>query len=649
MTKVNVAVIIKLTGEEAGIPREGVTKILTKSSPGLSVVLRQKTDEKTDESNKERQAQGGNKNLNKNPLGVKYCLDKSAGIVKACAFIFLESMRVLFQKELGEGRKGIGMLRLRDYQEEAIRTILSEYKAGVTRQLVIIATGGGKTVVFASLARVLKKPTLVLAHRDELVRQAADKFSIVWPEASLGIVKAQENDHQGKDVVIASVQTLSRPSRLNQFDKNRFGLMVVDEAHHVTAGTYVSVLNALGFMENDPKKLLLGVTATGFRGDGVGLGKVFQKITFQRSILSLIKAGYLVDIKGLAVKTNTDISSVEIKRGDYDEKQLGNLLNTPERNQIIVQAFKQHAPNRRAIAFTVDVQHAVDLAAVFRANGVSAEAVWGDMPYKTRVEILEAFSRGDIQVVTNCGILTEGVDIPATDCVIMARPTRSRVLFVQMLGRGTRLYPGKQDCLVIDITDNCVRNDALTLPTLFGLDEVGDSLLQAVRKKAAGRKERKPLEFSGNVAVPQDIIVEQVEIFARSAFQWTVAGNVMRLPVAPGEYIYLVPQGGGLYNVEYRQEKEVKLLNQRPLDIGYAQGLAEEYLREKLGWKAKYFASKEAKWRKQPPTEKQIELLVRFGLFRPDITRGEAAEMLDRFFAARQAARMKYKKTAKNQ
>ncbi|MGI9862737.1 DEAD/DEAH box helicase [Moorella naiadis] len=536
------------------------------------------------------------------------------------------------------------MLRLRDYQEEAMKAIIDEYKSGVTRQLVIIATGGGKTVVFASLARVLKKPTLVLAHRDELVRQAADKFSIVWPEASLGIVKAQENDHQGKDVVVASVQTLSRPSRLEEFDKSRFGLMVVDEAHHVTAGTYTCILNGLGFMEDDLGKLLLGVTATGFRGDGVGLGKVFQKITFQRSILSLIKAGYLVDIKGLAVKTDTDISSVEIKRGDYDEKQLGDILNNPARNQIIVKAFKENASGRRAIAFTVDVQHAVDLAAVFRANGIKAEAVWGDMPYKRRVEVLEAFSKGDIQVVTNCGILTEGVDIPATDCVIMARPTRSRVLFVQMLGRGTRLYPGKQDCLVIDVADNCARNDALTLPTLFGLDEVGGSLLEAVKKKAASKKHKTSLQFSGPVIAPEDVVVEQVEVLARSAFQWTVAGDVMRLPVAPGEYIYLVPLGGGLYSVEYRQEKGTRLLNQRPLDIGYAQGLAEEYLREKLGWKAKYFASKEARWRKQPPSEKQVEWLVKLGLFRPGITRGEAAEMLDKFFAARQAAREKKRK-----
>ncbi len=540
------------------------------------------------------------------------------------------------------------MLKLRDYQQEAIRSIIQEHNRGVTRQLVIIATGGGKTVVFASLARKLHKPTLVLAHRDELVRQAADKFNIVWPEASIGIIKAQENDHQGKDVVIASVQTLSKHSRLGEFDPDRFKLLVVDEAHHVTAGTYTYILDNLGFMAGERSKLLLGVTATGFRGDGIGLGKVFEKITYQRSILSLINAGYLVDIKGLSVKTNTDISSVEIKRGDYDEKQLSYILNSSNRNQIIAKAFKEHAANRRAIAFTVDVQHAKDMAEVFRSCGISAEPVWGEMPYKKRTEILDAFSHGDIQVVTNCGILTEGVDIPATDCIIMARPTRSRVLFAQMIGRGVRLYPGKQDCLVIDIADNCARNDALTLPTLFGLDDVGEGLLTAVKKKKAQKKAEELKQETGQVITPENVVIEQVDVLARSAFQWTVTGDIMRLPVSPGEYIYLVPFGSGLYNVEYRQEKEVRVLNQRPLDIGYAQGLAEEYLREKLGWKAKYFASKEAKWRKQPPTQKQIELLIKLGLFRPNISRGEASEMLDRFFAAKQAERERKKRSVAN-
>lgn len=546
------------------------------------------------------------------------------------------------------------MLKLRDYQQEAVDTVLNEYRNGTTRQLIVIPTGGGKTVVFAYIAKVLGYSTLVLAHRDELVRQAADKFGMVWPEASVGIVKAREDDHQGRDVVVASVQTLSREERLSRFGPERFGFLVVDEAHHAVAPTYLRVFDRLGFMENDPGKLLLGVTATGFRGDGTGLGGVFEKITFQRSVVALIKAGYLVDIRALAVRSQVDISEVKIRGGDFDEKELGFILNSPARNEIIVKAYLEHAAGRRAIAFTADVQHAKDLAGAFRDSGVEAEPVWGEMPYADRVEALRRFAAGDVHVVTNCGVLTEGVDIPATDCIIMARPTRSRVLYMQMLGRGLRLYPGKEDCLVIDVCDNCARNNALTLPTLFGLDDARNGLLGAAREKERKVKAAEPgqpdagsdRQAAAALITPADVAVEEVDVFARSAFRWVVAGDIMRLPVGPGEYIYLVPSGSGLYNVEHRTENRAKILNSRPLDIGYAQGLAEEYLREKLGWKAQNFASREAPWRKLPPTNKQVELLLKLGLYVPGMTRGDASDTLERFFAARQQMREARKKGA---
>jgi len=549
------------------------------------------------------------------------------------------------------------LLRLRDYQQEAVNAVLSEYRNGVTRQLVVIPTGGGKTVVFAYIAKLLGYPTLVLAHRDELVRQAADKFGMVWPEASVGIVKAQENDHQGRDVVVASVQTLSREERLSRFSSERFGFLVVDEAHHAVAPTYLRVFDRLGFMSGDPGKLLLGVTATGFRGDGIGLGRVFEKITFQRSVVALIKAGYLVDVRALAVRSQVDISEVAIRGGDFDEKELGVVLNTPARNEIVVKAYLEHAAGRRAIAFTADVQHAKDLAAAFRDCGVSAEPVWGGMPYSDRVEVLRRFAAGEVRVVTNCGVLTEGVDIPATDCIIMARPTRSKVLYMQMLGRGLRLYPGKEDCLVIDVCDNYARNDALTLPTLFGVTNARDGLLVAISKERTARKEDKVSAEVGEglamppepgEALPPEVTVEEVDVFARSAFRWVVAGDIMRLPVGPGEYIYLVPLGGGLYNVEHRVENEAKVLNSRPLDIGYAQGLAEEYLREKLGWRAQNFASREAPWRKLPPTDRQVELLLKLGLYAPGMTRGDASDTLERYFASKQSQREGKRKGARD-
>lgn len=530
---------------------------------------------------------------------------------------------------------------LRDYQQEAVDAVFQALNEGVRRQLVVLPTGSGKTLVFCAVSQRFARPTLVLAHRDELVRQAADKFEMVWPEARLGIVKAQENDHEGKDVVVASVQTLSRPSRLSQFGPDRFGFLVVDEAHHAVARTYVFVLERLGFMSGDPDKLLLGVTATPVRGDRVGLGAVFQKIVYQRSLLWMVRAGYLVDFKGLAVDTGADLEGVRVVAGDFADADLEGALNTADRNGLVVRAYLDHAAGRRAVAFTAGVQHALDLAATFRAAGVPAEAISGEALEGERRRLLTAFRAGDVGVLCNCNLLTEGWDEPSLDCILMARPTKSKALYLQMIGRGARPYPGKQDCLIIDFVDNTGRHDVMSLPTLFGLSP--ESVQRQGLLGAALAKRRRAYREAGTAAaVPAAAAtVREVEILGRSAFRWTVVGDVMRLPVGPKAYIYLRPleDRTDMYYVEYvAAESDPVRLNRKPLDIGYAQGVAEEYLR-RLGRAAAAFAAKDAAWRDQPPTDKQIDLLLRLGLWREGMTRGEAADVLEVFFAAKEARR----------
>lgn len=536
------------------------------------------------------------------------------------------------------------MIVLRDYQQEAVTAVLQAKDKGVYRQLVVLATGTGKTIVFCAIAQNLKWPTLVLAHRDELVRQAAEKFEMVWPGASLGIVKSQENDHQGKDVVVASVQTLSQKKRLAEFTPERFGFLVCDEAHHSPSQSYLKIFNSLGFLEDRPDKLLLGVTATPFRGDGIGLGAVFQKIVYQRSILAMVRDGYLVDLKGLQVKTNTDISDVQVVRGDFDEKELEGVLNTANRNEIIVRAYLDHASDRKAVAFTVGVQHAKDLADMFNSSGVPAKALSGSTPEGERKKILSAFRAGEIRVITNAAVLTEGWDEPSVDCVLMCRPTRSKVLYTQIIGRGTRLYPGKQDCLIVDFADSAANQDVLQLPTLFGLNP--EDLENVTVLNAALKKRRAEAQLAGTKAAPaplgavsyRDITVQAVEILGRSEFRWTTVGGLMRLPVGPGEYVYLEP-ADNLFRVVHVHENNRELIYPRPLDIGYAQGVAEDFLRRK-GAAAKSFASKDASWREKEPTEKQIELLCRLGRYREGITRGEASDELEMFFARKEARRV---------
>ena len=254
------------------------------------------------------------------------------------------------------------MISLRDYQQDTLTEVQRARQEGLTRLLAVLPTGCGKTIIFSELARRMRRKALILAHRDELIRQAADKVRMVWPDAVIGIVKGKDNDFRYKNVVCASVQTLSREKRLRQIICEDFGLLVVDEAHHSLARTYRDIIDNLGFGENNPNRLLFGCTATASRMDGQGLGHVYQKIVYSASILTMIRAGYLSDIRGYRAQTDTDLSGVGTRNGDYIESQLAQAVNTDKRNKLVVDSYFNYAYGRKAIAFCANVQHAEDLA-----------------------------------------------------------------------------------------------------------------------------------------------------------------------------------------------------------------------------------------------------------------------------------------------
>lgn len=523
-------------------------------------------------------------------------------------------------------------IQLRDYQEAARDAIFQAHREGVTRPLACLPTGTGKTVLFGAVAKDRNTKTLVLAHRDELLNQAIEKISLVWPEASFGRVKADENDFQ-KQVVCASVQTLARPNRLEQVAHAGFETLIVDEAHHAAALSYRRILDYLGFMDGDPVFMNLGVTATASRGDGIALGHVFEKIVYQVSILTMIRAGYLSDIRAFRITTGTDLGGVGIRNGDFIEGQLAAVVNTPERNQAVVDAYLEHAAGRKAIAFAVDVAHAEDLAETFRSNGVEAEAVSGKTPDDERKEILARFRAGEIQVLTNCAVLTEGYDEPAVSCILMARPTKSKTLYIQCIGRGTRLFPGKTDCIVLDFTDS--RHDVCSLPTLVGKVltlKQGQSVREAI---AEAIKEKR--EWALPPAGPVKIMTQEIDLLGRSQFRWFQAGKQWRLPVAPGLYVVLSPEGEKYRVILAGKGKDGENINQHlhpvALPVGYAQGVAEDYARAN----ARIFASKNATWRRQPPSEKQVELAKRLGLCIDGMSKGDVSDLFEQFFANRKA------------
>src|SRR6266511_3997838 len=306
-------------------------------------------------------------------------------------------------------------LELRPYQTEAIAAIEDAERRGVRRPLLGLPTGTGKTVIFAALIRRRGGSALVLAHRDELLVQATEKIRQIDPAARLGLVKAEANE-VAAPVVVASMQTLARESRLTRLPR-RFQTVVVDEAHHATADSYRRVLDWV-----DGSPLLLGVTATPERADNASLGEVWDEVVYSRSLLEMIGAGYLVDLRGLRVRLVVDFSRVRVSHGDFVDADAAAALTAADAPAHACAAYLEHAAGRKALLFTPTVELAHLMAEAFRKRGVAAEAVDGSLPLDERRAILARLRTGETKVVANCAVLTEGFDEPSVDCVIVARP-----------------------------------------------------------------------------------------------------------------------------------------------------------------------------------------------------------------------------------
>lgn len=505
-----------------------------------------------------------------------------------------------------------------------------------------VTHNSGKTLCFAMLAQKLDVPTLVLAHREELLTQAKAKIRMVDPTANVGILQAQTLDGLYSKICVASVQTAVRPARMEALKRRGFRLLIVDEAHHTTAtNTYGTIINGLGFNGEDRNKLLVGVTATAFRGDGVGLGGIFDKIVFERSILTMIKGGYLTDARGVSVKTHADLSGVHTKAGDFAAGELSLAVNTEDRNAIVVKSFEKYCRDRKAIVFCCDIRHSQDMAEAFRKAGHKAEAVWGAMD--NRKEVLDAFARGDVRVVCNCNVLTEGFDDPSTSAVLLARPTKSRTLYIQMVGRGLRTAPGKEDCIVMDFADMAGKHNLCSLASLAGANpkfkvKNNQTIIEALAEADAAEEWKK--ERIGEVSS------EEFEMFEKSRFVWTpTPDGHYKLPL--GEETLWIRKIGGQY-VPFRMPNGAQravALSDMLLSLGYAQGVAEDYARAHA--RDTRLIDREARWRKEPASEKQMAQLKRWKIpAPPDVTKGQAAELIT-LEMERRAAKSRGPATAK--
>lgn len=518
-------------------------------------------------------------------------------------------------------------LPLRDYQQECLDSVISEMKAGVNRQLISLPTGSGKTIIMAAIAKQLNKKALVIAHREELIQQAYDKFKLLWPDVDIGICMSEKNEIE-RQVVIASIQSCSRPKRLAKLKELGFELMLIDEAHHSASDSYQTIIKELGFTVGS-NKLLVGVSATIKRSDNLELGDTFEKITFGRSISTMIKAGYLAPVVGRRILTNFSLKGVGIQNGDFAISDLAEAVNTPERNHFISSKFVEYARDRKAIAFCCDVQHCKDLVEAFAARGIASSSVWGEMDPLKRKSTLEAFKNNQIQILTSCGILTEGYDEPSVNSIVMARPTRSTALYIQCVGRGLRLWPGKQNCLVLDFTD--------TSHNLDGVMSLSRTIPEAFEMKEVEQREQEEIDRSSKIEVFEDVDRE-FDILGSARFIWVSVDNEWSLLDDEKNEIVMSPSAGGYIAMLYQANGSSRQIVKTSLPLEYCSGVCEDFARRHLKIA---FADMSKPWMQgnNQPTKSQKEFLEKKGAYKPGMSKAEASIEIRKIVASKNKQR----------
>ena len=533
------------------------------------------------------------------------------------------------------------MIVLRPYQTEALEAVLSSEAKGINKQLIVLPTGAGKTVIFSHLPIIRKEstPMLVIAHRAELLHQAKNKIQQMNPDLIVEIEQA-ENIAGKVDVVVASVPTMGRANsdRIEKFPKDYFKTIIIDEAHHAAAPTYRRIVDY--FQPN----LILGVTATPQRSDSTRLIDVFQEIVYYKTIEDLIKQGWLTRLVGYRIKTETDLTEIEVSDGDFVQSQLQDAVNNPNRNASIVAAYQQICQERKTLVFAAGVQHAKDLALSFTKNSIVTEVILGETPDEERSTILQKFRNNEIKVLINVGVLTEGFDEPSVQAIILARPTKSTLLYTQVVGRGTRLDEGKDNCLIIDISDTTKGKKPIGLPTLLGLPPDFDLNGQELVDVA---EEYKALEYLSPTRAMQCLSSEdinlqykQVNLFMPvppnkvvlqySKLIWSeISDNLYRLTINNHESLSIYQDTLGRWTVEYYDvDKKYKQI------LGYQNDMRQAFVSSDV-WiqdnrsSALALLDSNAAWRADGPTPAQTKFLKSRGIaITPEMTKGFASQII---------------------
>ena len=489
------------------------------------------------------------------------------------------------------------MLELRPRQIECLDSIRNEYLAGCYQQLVVAATGIGKAVILANIRRhmldLLPGKMLVFAHREELIGQLIETLREWNPDWKVGKEMADDHADADCDIIVSCNASIGRDGATRLVRFGTFDYVICDEAHHSIASTYLNVFEQTGVLKPDSTRLLVGFTATPKRKnltknqkkqltvlddeELLSLKSVYRKIVFSYPIRKAIKEGWLVPLRGYRLKTKVDLSSIKTTAGDYQQDELEQTVNTPERNYAIVNAWRKDCEQRQTVAFCVQIQHAKDLAAAFRAMGVNAEAVWGVDP--DRAVKLAKHKAKDITVLCNAQLLTEGYDDWRVSCIVDAAPTKSPSKYTQCIGRGTRLQAGtgnlleaiskglfleKRDCICLDVVDNNKRCSLVTLPSLLGLnpemDLQGQSVTAAADKLEELQEKYPTVDLSQLTDITKvDAYIESLDLFSAPYCEEVKEYSKLAwMGCSDGSYLLQIPEKKELKGA-FAQHKHEKL------------------------------------------------------------------------------------------
>ena len=467
-------------------------------------------------------------------------------------------------------------MELRKYQQESINSIQEEWNNGRKRTLLVLPTGCGKTVVFTKLAEEMVKQgkrVLILAHRTELLEQASDKlFKITGLKTALEKADSTAIGSWCR-VSVGSVQTLQRDKRLNQFPKDYWDVIIVDEAHHILSDGYMKVMKYFDVAN------VLGVTATPDRSDMRNLGSYFDSLAYEYSLVQAIKEGYLSKIKALTIPLSLDLTNVSMSAGDFKASDVGTALD-PYLEQIADEMVKQCA-DRKTVVFLPLVKTSQKFRDILNAKGFKAAEVNGES--KDRAEILEDFEKDRYNVLCNSMLLTEGWDCPSVDCVVVLRPTKVRALYSQMVGRGTRLHPGKEELLLLDFLWHTERHELCRPAHLIcETPEVAQKMVENMEEQTGVMLDLEDME----VKATEDVVAQREEALAKQ--------------------------------LEEMRKRKRKLVDPLQFEMSIHAEDLSNYV-PNFGWEM------------APASDKQIKALEKYGIFTDEIgNAGKANLLLDR-------------------